>query len=423
MTLPASNPLFSAFLPAESMPAARRHGDGRRQATSERKEAPANATRAIEKPAGEGKKEVLMNVRVRFWAACVAAAGSLAAAAAADPWKSLAVESTPNLLSDEIQLLSPARDGSLFVGTLAGLARLKGDAVEKVCDAIGDPKKPQKPKVWAVREQADGTLWIGHERGLTRLKGGEDKNFLPALQVAPILEVKPGRLWAVGKQAGNPNAGLYQLAGEDWQRVPGSERYTIEDMALTAGGRVWVIVEGNGVLEVDPEAGFAAAVHHLQGITVTTVQEFAGQDGSPARVWAGTWSRGVAMWDGKDWVRHLDTLKESSILQIVRDTAGRTWVATSASGLFHAGPDLAEWQQELAAEGSINLLVADASGNVWISGQQTGGLRRHGPGGWSVSLDSPLPVQCLAQTADGRLVAGGVLDGIHILAKPPKGSP
>ncbi len=353
--------------------------------------------------------------RCAWWAACVVTGWS-AVAAAADPWKSITAAAMPALPSDEIQLLMPARDGSLLVGTLAGLARLRGDAVEAVPGGAG-------LKVWAVHEQADGRLWVGHEKGVGRLAGGERQDFLPTLQVAPIIEVRPGRLWAIGKQSGSPDAGLYELAGEEWKRVPGSEGFTIEDMTLASTGRVWLIVEGNGVLEVDPEAGFDNAVHHLQGITVTTIRELPGPDGGPARVWAGTWSRGVAVWDGTQWTRHLDTLKESSVLQIARDTAGRTWVATSGSGLFHAPADLAEWRQDLADEGSINLLVADAAGNVWISSQQTGGLRRREADGWSGSLESPLPIQCLVETADGRLVAGGVLDGLHILATPPKGTP
>jgi ligand-binding sensor domain-containing protein len=356
-----------------------------------------------------------------FWGLCGLAAAlalaTIAPAVAADPWKSIAVASAPNLLADEIQLLVPARDGSLLVGTLAGLARLRGEAVEKVLDGVGDPKSPQKPKVWWVHEQADGTLWIGHERGVVRLKGADRKEFLPTLQVAPIIEVKPGRLWAIGKQAGSPDAGLYELHGEEWKRVPGSEKYKIEDMLLAANGRVWAIVEGNGVLEVDPAAAFDTAVHHLQGITVTTVHELA-----PGQIWVGTWSRGVAQWDGKEWKRHLDSLKESSVLQIVRDKAGQTWVATSSSGVFHAPADLAKWSQDLADEGSINLLFADTLGNVWISGQQTGGLRRHDGSTWAASLDSPLPIQCLVETREGRLVAGGVLDGLHILATPPKGT-
>jgi hypothetical protein len=355
--------------------------------------------------------------KVVLYAACVVMSGLGAVATAADPWKSIAVAAAPNLLADEIQLLVPARDGSLLVGTLAGLARLRGEAVEKVLDGVGDPKSPQKPKVWWVHEQADGTLWIGHERGVVRLKGADRKEFLPTLQVAPIIEVKPGRLWAIGKQAGSPDAGLYELHGEEWKRVPGSEKYKIEDMLLAANGRVWAIVEGNGVLEVDPAAAFDTAVHHLQGITVTTVHELA-----PGQIWVGTWSRGVAQWDGKEWKRHLDSLKESSVLQIVRDKAGQTWVATSSSGVFHAPADLAKWSQDLADEGSINLLFADTLGNVWISGQQTGGLRRHDGSTWAASLDSPLPIQCLVETRDGRLVAGGVLDGLHILATPPKGT-
>ncbi len=352
-------------------------------------------------------------------AACLAGWGL--GAVAADPWKSIALAADPALLSDEIQLVRPGRDGSVFIGTLAGVARLQGDTLTKVLEATGGGPQAQPPKVWSIHEQADGTLWVGHDRGVVRLAGGQRQDFLSGLQVAPIIEVKPGRLWAIGKTAGG--AGLHEWDGGAWKPVPGTERYRIEDMTATSSGRVWVIVEGNGVLEVDPEAGFAKATHHLQGITVTTVQELAGRDGAPPQVWAGTWSRGVAVWDGKEWTRQLESLKQSSVLQLARDTSGVTWVGTSASGLFRSDPELAGWQQEFADEGAINLLVADRQGNVWISGQQTGGLRRHGPEGWSVSLDNPLPIQCLAEASDGRIVAGGALDGLHVLARPPKGTP
>ena len=358
--------------------------------------------------------------QMRNWVLVLAVATAVTAmvpATAAEPWKPIAVASAPNLLADEIQFVSPARDGSLFIGTLKGVARLRGESLEKVLDAVGDPKSPQPPKAWSIHEAADGTLLVGHERGVVRVKGADRKESLTSLQVAPIIEVKPGVIWAIGKQGASKDSGLYRLEGEEWKRVPGSEAHRIEDMTLASDGHVWVIVEGNGVLEVDPAKEFSAAVHHLQGITVTTVHDLPGADGGSRRIWAGTWSRGVAAWDGKEWQRHLDKLKESSVLQIARDAAGHIWVATSASGAFHAPADLSQWKQELADDGSINLLVADASGNVWVSGQQTGGLRRYDGSQWVTSLDSPLPIQCLTQSPDGRLVAGGVLDGLHVLAK------
>ena len=347
----------------------------------------------------------------------VIAAIAAATAPAAEPWKPIAVAAAPNLLADEIQFLTPARDGSLFVGTLKGVARLRGESLEKVLDGVGGPKNPQPPKAWCIHEAADGTLLIGHERGITRVKGADRTDFITTLQVAPIIAVKPGGIWAIGKQGSGKQSGLYECVGEEWKRVPGGDDRRIEDMMLASDGHVWLIIEGNGVLEVDPAQGFSAAVHHLQGITVTTVHELPGTDGGKGRIWAGTWSRGVAAWDGKEWQRHLDKLKESSVLQIVRDTAGRTWVATSASGAFRAAPDLCEWKQELADDGAINMLVADRRGNVWVSGQQTGGLRRYDGSQWVTSLDSPLPIQCLVEAPDGRLVAGGVLDGLHVLVK------
>jgi hypothetical protein len=51
---------------------------------------------------------------------------------------------------------------------------------------------------------------------------------------------------------------------------------------------------------------------------------------------------------------------------------------------------------------------------VWISTQHQGGLRYWDGKQWVVSLDSPLPIRALVETAKGQLFAAGVLDGLHI---------
>ena len=344
----------------------------------------------------------------------------LSVAHAADPWTSLSAVSAPTLPANEIQFIAPARDGSLFIGTLKGVVRLRGNVCEAILNPTGNEKIPQPLKAWCLAELADGTLWIGHEKGAVRVVKGVATNFLPGLQVAPMVEGKPGELWAIGKNGNGSDKGLYRWEGQEWKRLPGSEKMPFEDMVRTADGHLWAIVEGNGVIEIDPAADFSTAVHHLQGITVTIIypdqptQEQKDKKTSAA-VWAGTWGRGVAMWDGTSWHNHLEKQKASAVLQIARDAAGGLWVATSASGVFHADPSGTTWKQDLVTDGSINLLATDRRGNVWVSGQQTGGLRRYDGTAWLVSLDSPLPIQCLVEAPDGRLVAGGILDGVHLL--------
>ena len=56
------------------------------------------------------------------------AAGALATVAgAAEAWVAVTRETHPGLPGNEIQFLSPARDGGVWVGTLSGLGRLTGN--------------------------------------------------------------------------------------------------------------------------------------------------------------------------------------------------------------------------------------------------------------------------------------------------------
>ncbi len=76
-----------------------------------------------------------------------------------------------------------------------------------------------------------------------------------------------------------------------------------------------------------------------------------------------------------------------------------------------------KWLQDLKEEGSINLLAADREGRIWISSQAKGGLRYWDGKAWRVSLESLLPIRCFLQTNEGVCLAGGVLDGVHVLTK------
>lgn len=342
-------------------------------------------------------------------AALLAATAGPQPAVAGDPWVNLTPDTAPGMPGNEVQFLQPAREGGVWVGTLTGVARFKDGTFTPVCD---EAKKPLALRSWCVLEAADGSTWIGHEGGALRLAGGKVNHWLAGHTVAPLLEVRPGLLWTIAKRQGGQDNRLYRFAGKAWERVPGSEPYKVEDMLLAASGRVWVSVEGNGVLEIDPEAGFEKAVHHLQGLNVTALYE-----DNRSLVWCGMWARGLAMWDGTAWKSQLTEEREAAILTIVRDTGSDLWAATSANGLYRCPFNKQEWVQDLKPEGAVNLLAADREGRVWVSSQMTGGLRYWDGQHWVVSLDSPLPIRCFLQTADGARYAGGVLDGLHVLKK------
>jgi ligand-binding sensor domain-containing protein len=342
---------------------------------------------------------------------CIVLLLALAAAPggrAADAWAHITREENPKLPGNEIQFLGPAVGGGVWVGTLAGAAKAKNGDLIPLDDGKGGVFKKS---VWWVLDSA-GRTWVGHQQGLREGTAGAWKDALPGLTVAPVFEAGPGLLWALGKHPATDAVTLFEYRDKEWKPAEALAKKRITNLHQTRNGRLWVTFDGNGVLEAEPAAGLAKGVHHLEGLNVTTVF----QD-SRNQVWCGLWAGGLAVWDGTAWKRDLAKEKKSAILTLVEDAGGGLWAATSGSGLWRRPAGRAEWENDLAGEGGMSLLAATADGRVWVSSQAAGGLRYWNGTAWVASLDSPLPIRSLVETADGTLWAGGVLDGLYVLKK------
>jgi streptogramin lyase len=229
---------------------------------------------------------------------------------------------------------------------------------------------------------------------------------LEQFTVSPIFRYETDEVWALCKDRATERNTLYRLLKGEWSPIKEFTGKQIADVARTPDGHVWVIIDGDGVLEIDPKTGVAKAEHHLQGLNVTSV--FRTDKG---HVWCGTWGRGVFSKTNGKWISHLAKLK-SAVLDIDEGNDGAVRVATTADGLWRYDGD--QWSGQLAGEGPINLLYVDGKGRVWVSSQLGGGLRYTSGDQWVVSLPGPLPMRCLVEDQQGRLWAGGVLDGLHV---------
>lgn len=339
--------------------------------------------------------------------AAVALAAAQLAASAADAWKSCTKENTPGLPGNEIQCLAPARAGGVWVGTLNGAVQVNKGTFSPLKNDKGEPVAEG---VWAVLDTAAGP-WIGADDGLIDGRGGRFARALKGYKVAPIVEDSAGGVWALGRDRADA-ATLFQWRGNDWAAVTNKLIRRIVDLYRTPNGRLWLTLDGNGVLEIDPAAGVDKAVHHLKSLSVTAVRE-----DSKGSIWFGLWGNGVAVWDGKEMKRELTQARESAILSMAEDGAGNIWQATSANGLWYRPLAGGKWTQELADQGAVNMLAATRDGRIWISGQNLPGLRHWNGKAWVMSLDSPLPIRALVEAADGSLWAGGTLDGLYVLRK------
>jgi len=335
-----------------------------------------------------------MNARCKYLA--IPGVLLLAAAARGDTWKNLTDKD--GLPGNEVQFIKEAPAGTVWVGTLGGLARY---------DRSGLSATPIQGEAYDVLPASGGAVYVGTGGGLVRMKGDEVEKSLGGSMVAPLVQFGKSTVLALSKDRATEKNTLMAGTGGELKPVELLAGQHVTDITRTPDGKVWVSVDGRGVHVFDPAAGLEKAAGHLDRQNVTTVF----QD-STGRVWCGLWGRGLAVYQDELWKYHLEDEKVYPFA--IREGAGGTiWVATDQAGLWKY--DGAEWTNELREEGAVNLLEVTGDGRVWISTQATGGLRYFDGKTWKTSLPGPLPVRCLLKTTRGEVLAGGVLDGLHVL--------
>jgi ligand-binding sensor domain-containing protein/CheY-like chemotaxis protein/nitrogen-specific signal transduction histidine kinase len=287
------------------------------------------------------------------------------------------------LPSASVVALATTADGTLWIGTGRGLARMRGDAIERV--RLPGAKAPlvhalvrDGRSLWVGTSAGvyrlvegrwsrpawspmfgrsngllglardPGGLWLGSHRGLWRV--GADG--VPTPVVAPGTLQRP--VWALLRQpdgglwAALPGIGLGYLAS-DWRRVAQFSRQGGElaadsyaAVAPAADGGAWI-------------AGSEGMVEHLAGSGV------------------------VAAIDADVRAR----LRRARVRSLLEDAAGRLWVG-HARGLFRIGGGVVdEWNVDdpLAPlpNAPVDLLRLAPDGTLWLSATGAG-IQQRDPG-------------------------------------------
>ena len=316
--------------------------------------------------------------------------------AADERWIHLTTEG--GLPGNEIQFLRERPDGAIWIGTLTGLGYYRDGKCTTLVKGC---------RVWDVLPAGKAQYWVGTGRGVFCVGKEQGEPALKSYSVAPLVKVGGDKVWAIAKKG--QESLVIQLDAGKWAPVKVLAKEDAKDLFRTGDGRIWISVEGNGILEIPSCDAPDKAVRHLEGRNVMSFQEDRG-----GRVWCGTWGHGLHLLQQGQWSRHLSR-ERSAILDIDADRRGAIWVATSAHGLWrqHAGA----WSNDLKDERGINLMEPTSDGRVWISNQARGGLRYWDGKAWKVALPGPLPMRCLLEARSGDIWVGGVLDGVHVLKK------
>lgn len=311
----------------------------------------------------------------------------------------------PEVGADFVTSLLEARDGTVWAGLLG---RQRG----RLCALRDGEARCMTPEggfgtfVWSLVEDRDGTLWVGAESGVWRWDPEMPRRYaMPGLRVADLTTTVDGRLLV-----GVRDQGLKELAGD--RLVPHAARHAgrpgewLSDRDISANkllrardGGLWIGSEGRGLIHV--QNGLADTFTRGDGLSGNIACSlFEDREGN---IWYGSHK-------GLDRFRKLAVttltprqgLPHELTRSVLATTDGSIWVATNDG--------LARWKDEQPVvfnerdglpDAHVQALYQDVDGRLWV-GTERG----------------------LAYFANGRFIAvdGGPSDQIHSITGDDAGN-
>jgi signal transduction histidine kinase/DNA-binding response OmpR family regulator/ligand-binding sensor domain-containing protein len=272
----------------------------------------------------------------------------------------------------------------------SGLTRYDGHSMENygTADGIVDLT------VREVIEDASHHLWVGSDAGLVvsekpldAYEPGKRVHFVAILDGTSLPRVRIRRNCLISDRAGNVWAGTQAGVLRFRFRNGKLERANVDATAseqpsgtacllARRSGEVDVAVNSGPILRLDAEGhriGTYDAAHGLPPVTVAALME--GRDG---RLWGGTTTGGVWLFDGATFAMVSDELTER-IVSILETSRGELWVASLGAGALRINlHNLAEHYRVRRANGLLGDtlwgMLEDREGNIWFA--QNGGASR-----------------------------------------------
>ncbi len=311
--------------------------------------------------------------------------------------------SADGLSSNFLEGLFADRDGSLWIGSNAGLDHLTGGCFQHVFRG-GEVKN--------ILRDRHGTLWFGTVgNGLKRLREGtvdgiSTSEGLSSSQVNTLFEDRERSLWI-----GMHNGGLVRLRDGKftvWGTPEGLSGDVIQSMLEARDGSIWI-----GTLSgLDLLQGSRVIAHPLRRLGIDNVTVQALYEDPIGALWIGT-LRGLYRVKGdsvKLYTRQ-DGLPTEWIHAITGDADGSLWFGGNGGGLVHfsGGRFQVYSKREGLPNDVIRSVHRDRSGAIWV-GTNGGGVARFADGVFSViDTKNGLPndqVYLITEDPDGTLWIG-----------------
>lgn len=221
-------------------------------------------------------------------------------------------------VSDNVQILSVAPDGSLWAGAGCQVARYAGGVWEKLADCAS-----MKGKILDIVFTPDGAAWVASGVELSRFDGQEWTSFG---KLANDLAVAPdGALWVSGWEGRQSSFYVARFDGIGWTTY----RNGVGKIAVTPDGDLWGALGGRELVRFDGESWR----HYTEadGLSAIGIRDLV--VGPAGALWAVGY-QGLAILDGDRWVVR-GTTPGPAALAFDRD--GTMWLGTP-TGVVHLHP-------------------------------------------------------------------------------------
>lgn len=310
-----------------------------------------------------------------------------------------------------ISSLFQDRDGFVWCGTIAGLARYDGYRFLFHAPPAepGAPTPAEAAVVYPSLEDGRGDIWAGtNGRGLLRFKKKEgtfvsyrpDPSGAAGLGDGIVLALQEDRTAQKNLWVGTRFHGLafFDRESETFRRFPlDGDAGAVWDLLADSRGFLWVGTAEKGLFRIDPESGTTVRFRirpddpgSLGSDTVWTIFE----DGR-GTLWVGTKGGGLNRYVPADgsFVRFTGgsaaprDLVSPPITALAEDSQGRLWIGTAWDGIRiwdrmndaylvvkHDPQD-----PESLSDDNITCLLRDASGLMWV-GTARGGVNTSAAG-------------------------------------------
>ncbi len=310
------------------------------------------------------------------------------------------------LPSNTIFCLAPAKDGSVWVCTEKGLARLYQGHVRVFTEADGlvsrrvrstcqatdgtrwvaaldngisrsdsdshfvpfvDKLLPRGQSVTALECSSDGSVWAGTPDGLVHISGSASRIFttrdgLPDDEVSALTQDENGTLWI------GTNDGVSRLLNGEisvYRTRDGLSHSQVLALCLDREGTLWAGTK-NGLDQFTD--GKVTPYTTNEGLSSNNVGPLL--EDRAGRLWIGTLGHGLDFFDGRRFhnLTSRNGLSSDTILSLALDGSGDLWVGT-AKGLDRVrGASVVE--SFGAAQGlrgsEVRSLFADVQGTLWV---------------------------------------------------------